>query len=47
VAVIPGSSGGGVFNASGDLVAIVSGMGGGFSVLVPLENIKSFLKKRK
>lgn len=47
VAVIPGSSGGGVFNKSGDLVAIVSGMGGGFSVLVPLEDIKKFLKTRK
>lgn len=41
--VIPGSSGGPVLNANGELVGIVSGTTGFFSAIVPLEDIHAFL----
>ncbi len=40
---IPGSSGGMVVNDAGELVGVVSAGGGGFSYLVRLLDIQSFL----
>lgn len=44
--VAPGSSGGAVLNAYGELVGIVSNTDGLFSGMVPLHNIQDFLKER-
>lgn len=41
--VIPGSSGGPVFNSKGGLVGVVTGGNSTFSLLVTLEDIKAFL----
>jgi Trypsin-like peptidase domain len=45
-AVVPGSSGGAVLNADGELVGIVSATDGFFSAFVPLKDIHYFLKNR-
>lgn len=42
--VIPGSSGGPVLNAAGELIGIVSNTDGYFSGFVPLHDIQDFLK---
>lgn len=42
--VIPGSSGGGVFNLSGELIGIVSATGDFFSLFVRLDDIKRTLE---
>lgn len=45
--VVPGSSGGPLFNSDGELIGIVSATSGdGFSTFVRLSDIKSFLKTR-
>ena len=42
--VVPGSSGGAVLNDAGRLVGIVSSTNGDFGFMVPLKEIKAFLK---
>lgn len=42
--VAPGSSGGPIVDANGDLVGVVSASGGGFSIFVRLQDIQAFLK---
>lgn len=45
-AIVPGSSGGPVFNDAGALVGIVSAFGGGFNYYVRLIDIQDFLRGR-
>lgn len=42
--IVPGSSGGPVLNDAGELIGIVSSSGGDFGYMVPLHDVKAFLR---